>query len=120
MPRVRFPFEDEARNGEIVANDMSVLDHYTYLALSMIYQKFESGQYDKERAGREKLKLWQKWKEESEKARFNDSLTASFVETTRLTEKLNAKIRKSQDVEERAQLALELVDVLDGLRRTEC
>lgn len=112
---VRFPFEETIKNNLPMPDDLCLLDQYAFQMLARIYANFRSGIYDKGTAGREKDKLWKEWNEERGKAAFTDKLLRHHVLITRKTERLRAEILKSQSVERRAELAVELVEVLDGM-----
>lgn len=112
---VRFPFEEEVKNNQPMPDGLCLLDQYTFHALSRIYTNFRAGLYSKEKAGKEKDKLWREWDKERGKAEFADKLLQNHVLITRETERLKAEIRKSESMERRAELALELVRVLDGM-----
>lgn len=112
---VRFPFEQAVIDGQPMPDGLCLLDQHAFVLLQRIYTNFRSGLYSKEQAGAEKSKLYRQWKKETDAATFADKLTRHHVLVTKKTERLKAEIRKSAEPETIAGLALELVDVLDGL-----
>lgn len=111
----KFPFEKAVKENQPMPDGMSILDQRTFVLLSRIYTQFRAGLYTKEKAGQEKDKLWKEWKAEKDKKAFEDKLIRHHVIITRETERLRAEIMKSESVEERAALAVELVKAIDGM-----
>ncbi len=109
-----FPFEREAAQN-ILPPDLSLSDQMAYSALRNIYQAFQAGSIDRERAGEEKRRLRRAWEQAKEAEALEKRLLDYHVRLIRGAELAIIRCRKDPTAEN----ALYLCNVLDGFERPE-
>ena len=101
MSAYEFSWEQLARRGEEIPEDLGLADQWAYLAVRSIYA--------------EKMKIRMAYERAIQTMRLEDRLTEFRIRQIRATEQALSAVRKDPTPEN----ALRLCDILDGLERPE-
>ncbi len=111
--RWMFPWEEPARRGAALPEELALADQMAYTTLRNIYWSFREKRIDREQASREKRVLRREWEKAKDTEAFERKLVEHHVRLIRAVEQAVTRCRK----EPTAENALRLCDAIDGMGR---